>query len=40
MNSDTVHQQQQLLRKTVKNLSTLVAALILTAAACFVLAAT
>ncbi len=38
MNSDAVHRQQPL-RKTIKNLSTLAAALILTAAACFLLAA-
>jgi len=39
MNADAVHQTQDL-RKTVRNLSTVAAALILTAAACFLLAAT
>jgi len=40
MNADTVPQQTQDLRKTARNLSTLVASLILTAAACFLLGAT
>ena len=39
MNADTVHQDPQDLRKTATNLGTFVAALILTAAACFLLAA-
>jgi hypothetical protein len=40
MNPDAVQQELQDLRKTVRNLSTLVAALLLTAAACFLLGAT
>jgi hypothetical protein len=40
MNADTVHHQAQDLRKTFRNLCTLAAALILTAAACFLLGAT
>jgi hypothetical protein len=39
MNADTVHQEPQAFRKTARNLTTVVAALILTAAACFLLAA-
>jgi hypothetical protein len=40
MSPDTLHQEIQDLRKTVRTLSTLVAALLLTAAACFLLGAT
>ena len=39
MNADTVHQATPDLRKTARNLCTFVAALILTAAGCFLLGA-